>query len=252
MLGQRACRVMNTSSGNSRKQARSSSSPASTAKLTESEREARWKIVTIKLLWVLRNFMMKNCTQAVLGREAYQRIFHRIKSSAEASRGIVNRVINGEIVGKALPSNASLGAPVINLPEMCQHESRYMKTRGNRTTKWWTCISCQSRWERRPLDMTPTTGPPTDTEVLTFGKFVGMTFLQTATMNPNYCKWILQTAESEGDSSPQLQRLAQYLVARERTEADDLRRDLRPSRETDSEMSSDGMSSALSSDAELL
>jgi len=236
---------MNMLSGNSRDQTHSSASPASTAKLTESERNARWKIVTIKLLWVLRNFLMKNCTQAVLGREAYQRIFHRIKSSAESSRGIVNRVINGEIVGKALSSNASLDTPVINLPEMCQHESRYMKTRGNRTTKWWTCVSCQSRWERRPLDTTPATGPPTDTEVLTFGKFVGQTYLQTATMNPNYCKWILQTADGDGDSSPQLTRFAQYLVSRERAEADETR----PSRETDSEMSS-VMSSV--SDAELL
>ena len=245
MLGQRACRVMNMLSGNSRDQARSSSSPASTAKLTESERNARWKIVTIKLLWVLRNFMMKNCTQAVLGREAYQRIFHRIKSSAEASRGIVNRVINGEIVGKALSSNASLDAPVINLPEMCQHESKYMKGRGDKKSMWWTCISCQSRWERRPLDTIPMTGPTTDKEVLTFGKCVGQTYLQTATKNQDYCQWILQTADGDGDTSPQLKRFAQYLVMRERTAAD------RPTarQETDSEMSS--VLSSMS-DAELL
>ena len=94
------------------------------------------------------------------------------------------------------------------------------------------------------MDTTPATGPPTDTEVLTFGKCVGQTYKQTATKNPNYCQWILQTADGDGDTSPQLKRFVQYLVARERTAADGSVR-----QETDSEMSS--VLSSLS-DAELL
>ena len=89
------------------------------------------------------------------------------------------------------------------------------------------------------------TGPTTDTEVLTFGKCVGQTYLQTATKNPNYCQWILQTAEGDGDSSPQLKRFAQYLVDRERTMADAMA----PREETGSESE---VSNSSMSDAELL
>ena len=234
---------MNMLSGNSRDQARSSASPASTANLSESEREARWKIITLKLLWVLRNFTIKHCTQAVLGRDAYQRIFHRIKNTAESSKGIVSRVINGEIVGKPLPRGKADDCRI--LPEMCPHEAKHMKGRGNKNTMWWTCANCQSRWERRTVDTTPATGPPTDTEVLTFGKCVGQTYKQTATKNPDYCQWILQTADGDGDSCPQLKRFAQYLVDRERTAVDALA----PREETESE--SEASNSSMS-DAELL
>ena len=40
--------------------------------------------MTLILLWVLRNYLMKSCTQAALGRDAYQKIFHRIKKKSES------------------------------------------------------------------------------------------------------------------------------------------------------------------------
>ena len=221
MFGARAWRVVQGLSGSSQDRNPTSSSQASTANLSESERRARWKIVTLKLLWVLRNYLMKSCTQAALGRDAYQRIFHRIKNKSESSKGTVNRVINGEIVGKMLPAGTNKNQDDSTPADMCLHEAKFMRPRGNRTTNWWTCLNCHSRWERRKREETPVTGTPTDHEMLTFGKHAGKTFLETATAHPDYCQWIIQTADnpyipykSVQDPSPQLQRFAQYLGAR--------------------------------------
>ena len=62
-------------------------------------------------------------------------------------------------------------------------------------------------------------GPPTDDEVLFFGKWAGQAFLTTATEQYKYCQWIIATVEnpySDGGPSPQLQRFAQYLTTLER------------------------------------
>ena len=62
-------------------------------------------------------------------------------------------------------------------------------------------------------------GPPTDDEVLIFGKWAGQTFLTTATEQYKYCQWIIATVEnpySDGGPSPQLLRFALYLNRLER------------------------------------
>ena len=33
------------------------------------------------------------------------------------------------------------------MPEDCEHDLHFWKSRGGRT-KWWTCINCGSRWPR--------------------------------------------------------------------------------------------------------
>ena len=98
-------------------------------------------------------------------------------------------------------------------PQLCQHPYTSMKARGNRDQKWWTCVLCQSRWERMP--MTIPTGYPTDDDPVTFGRHQGSTFLQIYQSHRDYAEWVLRTIESGDGTSPGLRRLGEYLVMKE-------------------------------------
>eukprot|EP00435_Cladocopium_sp_Y103_P075986 s33_g72.t1 len=39
-------------------------------------------------------------------------------------------------------------------PEDCQHPAEYLRCRANRGQRWWTCLTCGSRWERLEGDRT--------------------------------------------------------------------------------------------------
>ena len=84
---------------------------------------------------------------------------------------------------------------------------------------WWTCAACGKRWERIPLtEFEPSmSNPLDDNDILTFGKHLGYTYLQVWKQDPNYCQWVLETAEM-GDASPQLKRFAHYVAQKERQE----------------------------------
>jgi len=186
-------------------------------KLSNTARLARWKIFVTKLFWVLANYAMKQRTVAVLGRSTYLRVFQQIKKQGAQTAETVTRIIQGEIVGKAIsPAEGTQNVE----PHMCQHPMFSMKQRGNKTSKWWTCIQCLSRWERRSLaDSTPD-GQPTDQEISMFGKHQGKTFSWILEQDAAYCQWVLMTMESSGEScSNQFRRLAQYLIQAEHREA---------------------------------
>ena len=56
------------------------------------------------------------------------------------------------------------------------------------------------------------TGTPKGTEILLFGKHVGLTFSHVFDHLPSYAQWVIRTAQEHGDEShPQLLRLAKYL-----------------------------------------
>ena len=135
MLGARACRIAQGQSSSSNQETQ----PATTApgaKLTTDQRLARWRIVVLKLFLVLDNFHLKKRTQAVLGKDAYLRIFHQVKDQENAPPPDLSTVINGENVGKQL----SPGEGRVEMdPEQCPHPTDRMKRHGNRTSKWWIC-----------------------------------------------------------------------------------------------------------------
>ena len=171
----------------------------------------------LKLFAVLRVYEIKRQTQAALGKVAYQRIFRQIADATEQpGETTVNKIINGEIVGKRLPDAASSSTSERNQdPAICPHPPISMKARGNKTYKWWTCLNCLSRWERKSLSEATTQGATTDSEKVLFGKFAGKTFLEIFKDAPQYAQWVLMTAENEVECSTQLKRLAQYLVKKE-------------------------------------
>ena len=172
---------------------------------------ARWRTLVIKLMVILRVHDMKNKAMNMLGRNAYLRVFNKISDQKQQDTK-VNKVINREIVGKVLDKPAQ--GPIITDPSLCEHPYNKMKRHGNKTTKWWTCTECQTRFERKELEDLKPAGPMRDQDLVLFGMHVGKTYLQIYNEQPSYAQWVMQTAES-GDSSPDLARLARYLARKE-------------------------------------
>jgi hypothetical protein len=180
---------------------------------------ARWKIMVLKLLWVLETFSLKRRTQAVLGEDSYKRLFQRAKEETRRndSGPDYHRLINGEVVGK--PLQPGKGIPQVD-PQMCNHPTSEMKRRGNKkNTKggtWWTCSLCLSRWER--MDLPTETGNPKSTEIMLTGPHEGKTFQEIWENEHQYCHWIRLTADTnppetnpDSRNNQQIYRLAHYL-----------------------------------------
>ena len=215
MLGSRACHILSSASGSSTLPS-GSRVAAGTARLSTTERLARWKVMVLKLFWVLRCFQQKRAAQAALGTEPYKRIFNKYDKMKTDGQTAPTQVINGEAVGKPLPDGTGTRTVEANV---CQHPLMAMKARGNKTQKWWTCNLCQSRWERVPLDLPAPTMEPRDIDVMQIGKYQGKTFQEIYETQGHYCQWVLQTVDCEPSSSQHLKRLASYIVSREQREA---------------------------------
>ena len=130
MLGEWACRIVQGQRRSSNQETPLETTPGE-AKLTTDQRLARWKVLALKLLMVLDNFLLKKRTQAVLGRDAYFRILHQVRNQGDEPPPQVSKVINGEIVGK--PLSPGEGDAEVD-PEQCQHPVERLKRHGNRTS----------------------------------------------------------------------------------------------------------------------
>ena len=109
-------------------------------------------------------------------------------------------------------------------PSVCQHPSDLMHGRGGRgEKKWWSCQLCGTRWERIPLvNLEAKTELPGPMDRITFGKYMGKTYQTVHLQHPEYCDWILRTAETGDSPSQQLLRLARYLATKEARSTEDI------------------------------
>ena len=146
----------------------------------------------------------------MLGRDAYLRIFHQAERKLPNDVTQHHRVIRGELVGQLLPQGAGEQQQD---PLLCSHPTDQMRKRGNKGGRWWTCLSCRSRWERIPLDAEQLSREPQDSDLVTFGKYSGKTYLSVID-DLSYCQWVMMTAESDEETSQGLRRLAKYLLAK--------------------------------------
>jgi hypothetical protein len=104
-------------------------------------------------------------------------------------------------------------------PALCQHPSETMLGRGGRgEQQWWYCQACGNRWKRIPLSkyaLLSAGTVPSGNDILCFGKHLGKTCATVYKLYPEYCEWILKTAETGDDPCPQLMRFAKYLATKE-------------------------------------
>ena len=219
MLAARACRLLGIGSSSSTQPSNPQTFQLAGSTLEPRQRLARWKILALKLLWVLETFALKRRTQAALGEESYKRLFQRARAEERRSDQTQSfgRLINGEIMGR--PLKPSEGVPQVD-PRMCNHPTSDMKRRGNKM-KWWTCTLCLSRWER--LQVVAPQGVPRGREVLLQGPHAGKTFQDIHETEPQYAHWVRLTAETSAEeASPQVMRLAAYLQTREQLNAEEV------------------------------
>jgi hypothetical protein len=126
MIGARAARILEGIST----VASSASAAARVATLTPEQRQARWRCVVLKLLWIFRALGMKTATTAAIGVNAYRAIVEGVRSGEKPTPEVF-RIFQGEGVGKPL-APATEGGPV--QPDMCRHLE--LVRRGNKTSKW--------------------------------------------------------------------------------------------------------------------
>ena len=94
-----------------------------------------------------------------------------------------------------------------------------MKQRSNKTTAWWTCVACLSRWECRSLGKCAPMDEPEGSELVLFGKHVGKTFQWVADNVPSYLNYVVMAAENETDCCEGLLRPARWAAIQEWREA---------------------------------
>ena len=65
-------------------------------------------------------------------------------------------------------------------------------------------------------DLTPTTGEPSNCDMITFGKYAGKTYQEVMMEDSLYCNWVIATVDQKHEeSNPAMIRFAHYLVQKE-------------------------------------
>jgi hypothetical protein len=108
--------------------------------------------LTLRILWVFRAVETKAAATAALGKGPYQAIVNGIRDEVPTTApAVTSRIYQGEGVGRELsPSNSTGDAR--NRPT-CPHQQ--LKKRGNKSLRWWSCLTCGARFERTDLNELP-------------------------------------------------------------------------------------------------
>ena len=194
MLSARACRLLGY--GGSSGSAEPAAARTTAARLDGCQRLARWKIFLLKALLVIVVFENQRKALVVLGTDSYKRLVYGYEAQNdrlqnETQGPTLTNIINREIVGKPLKPG---DGPVTVDPVMCAHPTASMKRRGNKM-KWWTCVQCQSRWERQTLGEIIPEGVSPGLEIRLQGAHMGLTFSDIYENHKSCCCWVLLAVE---------------------------------------------------------
>ena len=96
-----------------------------------------------------------------------------------------------------------------------------MRRRGNKYLRAWVCLECQTRWQRYLVDEA-NPGPPRGSHVVLFGRHMGKTYKEVYQNNPDYCEWVIRTANTETNPSPGFTKFARWIEHQEKKEAENL------------------------------
>ncbi len=128
MLGARACRLSAETGASSSANQSTRKGEGSVAKWSSTELMHRWKILTLKMMTVIRVYAIKMQAQAVLGRDNYLRVIADVRDQDHTTRAQTSstmRIIGGYLVGTPL----SRGKGLARLsPDQCNHPIRIDET----------------------------------------------------------------------------------------------------------------------------
>ena len=172
----------------------------------------------LKINLLFQMIAMQVKTKTILGETAFKSLFPQGQQSLSPHQQAPTkyRFIKGQAVGQPLSKGEGKkdSAKAHMDPVMCQHPAESMIPRGNKTSKWWTCQKCQSRWVRLE---TPDVPVVQDQDLILFGKHAGSTYWEMLHQDPGYCNWVLETVQNSGqeiEGATHLQRMAQYIHTR--------------------------------------
>ena len=174
-----------------------------------------------KLAMCLRHLLHMDRMKGYLGEKVFNNIFPTQVTMIAAQKPAqkFTRIFDGEIVGERIADSDSKVTPVME-KTMCPHPAKrdnkkIFQRGGNQSDKmWWVCKDCHARWRRYPMSKMLELEPDDDSEV-SFGRHMGKKFLQLETEDPSYCKWVIQTYETDKTMCEGLQHLAEYLLHEE-------------------------------------
>ena len=185
----------------------------------------KWRLFCLKSMIVLDYLWHKTKAERLLGLKVFKQLTAEEDGDAQTAPStsasskdlrpftrILRALGSRWVVGP--PREPSDGKPNRD-PKVCDHPQTNMKPRGNGKDIWWTCDLCLSRWDRIAITQYENPGPPKDSDRALFGKHTGRTYLEIFRMDQQYCDWVLRTAESGDEASPELIRLAKWIASRE-------------------------------------
>ena len=236
-MGQRASRVLQQEETGPRRSTTSSGEPT-TRSIPSYQVRHTWRRMVILLRCFLQHMQTKNFLITMLPTETmnpseddeeFEKVDVEPGQPKQKKTSKPWRIIQFQgqsyVVGKELKESQGKkdAKKHTHDPLTCQHPSDKMLGRGGRAEqKWWCCQACGTRWERIPLSKYETNDAATGKDILTWGRNAGKTYDTVYTMHPDYCLWIMQTAESGDDACAQLIKFARYLATREARNPDDI------------------------------
>ena len=196
----RACRILQSNQEDqSSTRPSQSGSAAAAAGLSSDMRIYLWKRIMLKINLLFQMIAMHVKTKTILGETAFNSLFPQGQQSLSAHQKAPTqyRFIKGQVVGQPLTRGEGRKdiAKAHMDPVMCQHPVESMIPRGNKTSKWWTCQKCQSRWARLE---TPDIPFAQDQDLILFGKHAGTSYQEMLQQDPEYCNWVLETVQNAG------------------------------------------------------
>ena len=184
---------------------------------------ASWKRMMLKVSLIFQTIAQRSKVKMLLGPAVYDVWFTPAvqESTSQSSQPVVHRVIKGQAVGRQLSKGTGV-KDLMNVhmdPAMCQHPEEHMAHRGNKTSQWWICKKCASRWARMDFAQVNPSADPLDDDLVTFGKHLGKTYTQVYASDPGYCEWVMQTvSQGESANAPALERLAHFIHTKQTAE----------------------------------
>ena len=176
----------------------------------------RWKCLVLKIQVLFQVLTVQDKAKQLLGETVYNRLLGPAKEAQKGLPTVDYRHCMGELMGKPLTPSTAKKAAVD--PVMCKHPTSHMRKRSNKKEckglNWFTCLQCNSRWERlKPSDLEDS-GVPVPAynaeDLVTFGKHTGSTLLEVWIQDRQYCEWAMQTMEEDPSCSAGLKTLALF------------------------------------------
>ena len=171
---------------------------------------------------ILMNMLGHEGYDSMLRNEDVRRMATTSMAQIQERKMVRTAKVNGKlfILGEDLVPYQGDHAATAD-PLQCDHPNDELRLLGNKTAKSVYCRMCHRRWKRIDVNEFKVDfgEVPRDDHVLNFGKYMTWKYLEAYREDPDYCTWILQTADlsrgTDHESTVALKHFAQYIFLKD-------------------------------------